>query len=333
MEGTDEPAHPRKPYQDPFLDLLRTETLGDYEILGELGRGGMATVYLAHDIALDRKVAIKVISSAMVDEAMAERFRREARTAAALNHPHIIPIYAVRDRNPLLFFAMKFIAGQSLDPILRGAGALPIPMVQAILSQAGSALGYAHRRGVIHRDVKPANIMIDDEGWVLVTDFGIAKVSSAAGLTGTGVTVGTPAYMSPEQCLGKDLTGASDQYSLGMVGYEMITGQPPFKGDSAMALMFARFNETPKPIQDLRPDCPPALADTVMRMLDGEPEKRWPTMDDAIGAVGAQTLPHDDPVRRQLIAMAVSGENSRIVSRLSTPTSPVPPARRTGRQP
>jgi serine/threonine-protein kinase len=317
-----------KSIQDALLERLKAETLGDYEILTEVGRGGMATVYLAHDIALDRKVAIKVMSSAIVDEGMAERFRREARTAAALNHPHIIPIYAVRDRYPLLFFAMKFIAGQSLDPILKTAGALPIPMVQVILTQAGSALGYAHRRGVIHRDVKPANVMIDDEGWVVVTDFGIAKVSSATGLTVTGVTVGTPAYMSPEQCLGKEVTGASDQYSLGIVAYEMLTGAPPFSADSAMAVMFAQFQETPKPILDSRPDCPPRLAEIVMRMLEKEPEKRWPTIDDAVAAVGASPLAHDDPTRKQLISMAVSSENARLTKRISTPTSPAPAVRR-----
>jgi len=320
-----------KSIQDALLERLKAETLGDYEILIEVGRGGMATVYLAHDIALDRKVAIKVMSSAIVDEGMAERFRREARTAAALNHPHIIPIYAVRDRYPLLFFAMKFIAGQSLDPILKIAGGLPVPMVQTILSQAGSALGYAHRRGVIHRDVKPANVMIDDEGWVVVTDFGIAKVSSATGLTVTGVTVGTPAYMSPEQCLGKEVTGASDQYSLGIVAYEMLTGAPPFSADSAMAVMFAQFQETPKPILDSRPDCPPRLAEVVMRMLEKEPEKRWPTIDDAVAAIGASPLPHDDPTRKQLIAMAVSSENARLTKRISTPTSPAPAVRRSGR--
>ncbi|HEU5154489.1 MAG TPA: protein kinase, partial [Gemmatimonadales bacterium] len=320
-----------KSIQDALLERLKAETLGDYEILTEVGRGGMATVYLAHDIALDRKVAIKVMSSAIVDEGMAERFRREARTAAALNHPHIIPIYAVRDRYPLLFFAMKFIAGQSLDPILKIAGGLPIPMVQTILSQAGSALGYAHRRGVIHRDVKPANVMIDDEGWVVVTDFGIAKVSSATGLTVTGVTVGTPAYMSPEQCLGKEVTGASDQYSLGIVAYEMLTGAPPFSADSAMAVMFAQFQETPKPIFDSRPDCPPKLAEIVMRMLEKDPEKRWPTIDDAVAAIGASPLPHDDPTRKQLISMAVSSENARLTKRISTPTSPAPAVRRSGR--
>ncbi len=320
-----------KSIQEALLERLKAETLGDYEILTEVGRGGMATVYLAHDIALDRKVAIKVMSSAILDEGMAERFRREARTAAALNHPHIIPIYAVRDRYPLLFFAMKFIAGQSLDPILKTAGALPIPMVQAILTQAGSALGYAHRRGVIHRDVKPANVMIDDEGWVVVTDFGIAKVSSATGLTVTGVTVGTPAYMSPEQCLGKEVTGASDQYSLGIVAYEMLTGAPPFSADSAMAVMFAQFQETPKPILDSRPDCPPRLAEIVMRMLEKEPEKRWPTIDDAVAVVGASPLAHDDPTRKQLISMAVSSENARLSKRISTPTSPAPAVRRSGR--
>jgi serine/threonine-protein kinase len=320
-----------KSIQDALLERLKAETLGDYEILTEVGRGGMATVYLAHDIALDRKVAIKVMSSAIVDEGMAERFRREARTAAALNHPHIIPIYAVRDRYPLLFFAMKFIAGQSLDPILKTAGGLPITMVQTILSQAGSALGYAHRRGVIHRDVKPANIMIDDEGWVVVTDFGIAKVSSATGLTVTGVTVGTPAYMSPEQCLGKEVTGASDQYSLGIVAYEMLTGAPPFSADSAMAVMFAQFQETPKPILDSRPDCPARLAEIVMRMLEKEPEQRWPTIDDAVAAIGASPLPHDDPTRRQLISMALSSENAGLTRRISTPTSPAPAVRRSGR--
>jgi serine/threonine-protein kinase len=177
---------------------------------------------------------------------------------------------------------------------------------------------------VIHRDVKPANVMIDDEGWVVVTDFGIAKVSSATGLTVTGVTVGTPAYMSPEQCLGKEVTGASDQYSLGIVAYEMLTGAPPFSADSAMAVMFAQFQETPKPILDSRPDCPTRLAEIVMRMLEKEPEKRWPTIDDAVAAIGASPLPHDDPTRRQLISMALSSENAGLTRRISTPTSPAP---------
>jgi serine/threonine-protein kinase len=312
--------------QEMALEQLRHETLGEYEILDELGRGGMAIVYLAHDIALDRRVAIKVMSTALLDEGLAERFRREARTAASLNHPHIIPIYAVRERNNLLYFVMKFVAGQSLDPIVKGMGPLPIPMAQVILSQAASALGYSHRRGVIHRDVKPANIMLDEDGWVVMTDFGIAKVPSAEGLTMTGVTVGTPAYMSPEQCMGKEVTGASDQYSLGVVAYEMLTGRKPFAATTAMAMMYAHFHEDVKPLRDLRPEIPAELEASVLRMLAKDPEQRWPRIDDAFGA---PVLAHDDPTRQRLIDVARDSSNATRAARISTPTSPVPPARRT----
>ena len=315
----------RKSAQEAALEELRQETLGEYEILGELGRGGMATVYLAHDIALDRRVAIKVMSSSQMDEGLAERFRREARTAASLNHPHIIPIYAVRERNALLYFVMKFVAGETLDPILKTRGALPIPMAQVILAQAASALGYAHRRGVIHRDVKPANIMLDEDGWVVMTDFGIAKVPSADGLTLTGVTVGTPAYMSPEQCMGKEVSGASDQYSLGVVAYEMLTGQKLFSASTAMAMMYAHFHETPRPLREIRPEIPPALEATVLRMLAKDASDRWPRIDDAFTA---PALTHDDPTRQELMALAAGGQSAQRASRISTPTSPIPPAKR-----
>ena len=307
------------------LDLLREETLGEYEILAELGRGGMATVYLAHDIALGRRVAIKVMSPALVEEGVAERFRREARTAASLNHPHIIPIYTVRERPHLLYFVMKFIAGPALDPILKTTGCLPIPMAQLILAQAASALGYAHRRGVIHRDVKPANIMLDEDGWVVVTDFGIAKVSTNTGLTMTGVTVGTPAYMSPEQCMGREVTGASDQYSLGIVAYQLITGQRPFNATSAMSMMYAHFNETPRPLRELRPDCPPELEAMVLRMLAKDAADRWPSIDEAFGGIH---ITPDDATRHSLAALALSSSNATLAAEISTPTSPVPPAKR-----
>jgi serine/threonine-protein kinase len=161
------------------LELLKKATIGDYEILRELGRGGMAAVYLAHDIALDRKVAVKVMSPALLlmGEGMVERFKREARTAANLSHPNIIPIYAVRSSGKSLFFVMKFIPGRSLESIIKELGPMPVPLVRALLQQVGSALGYAHRNGIVHRDVKPANIMIDEEGWAFVTDFGIAKAA------------------------------------------------------------------------------------------------------------------------------------------------------------
>src|SRR2546428_636778 len=248
----------------------------------------MATVYLAHDLALDRKVAIKVLAPALLlmGEGMVERFKREARTAAALSHPHIIPIYAVKESEHVLYFVMKYVQGRALDSIIRDVGTLHIPMVQTILAHAGDALGYAHRHGVIHRDIKSANIMLDEDGWAVITDFGIAKVVQAEGLTMTGVTVGTPTYMSPEQCATRDVTGASDQYSLGVVAYEMLTGRLPFLGESTMAVMYAHFNERPRPVAELRPDCPPNLSAGVMRMLGKDPARRWPSMDDIVAVCG-----------------------------------------------
>ncbi|HEU5154517.1 MAG TPA: Ig-like domain-containing protein [Gemmatimonadales bacterium] len=316
------PAAQERDEHEVLLGLLKQATIGDYEILTELGRGGMATVYLAHDIALDRKVAIKMMAPAlmMMGEGMVERFKREARTSASLSHPHIIPIYGVKSQGKTLFFIMKFIAGRSLESIIRDRGAMPLPMVRAVLQQVGSALGYAHRRGVVHRDVKPANIMIDEEGWAVVTDFGIAKVAESRGLTMTGIAVGTPSYMSPEQCAAKDITGKSDQYSLGCVAYEMLTGKQPFEADSAMAIMFAHFHEKPKPIGELRKDCPVDLAAAVMRMMEKPPDARWPSMEEAIGAIGAAPLSHDDPIRLEMIELARRG-----TARLKLDAVPVPP--------
>ena len=307
------------------LDALRHATLGEYEILAELGRGGMATVYLAHDLALDRKVAIKVLAPALLlmGEGMVERFKREARTAAALSHPHIIPIYAVKESEHVLYFVMKYVQGRALDTVIRDVGTLPIPMVQTILAQVGDALGYAHRHGVIHRDIKSANIMLDEDGRAVVTDFGIAKVVQAEGLTMTGVTVGTPTYMSPEQCATRDVTGASDQYSLGVVAYEMLTGRLPFLGESTMAVMYAHFNERPRPVAELRPDCPPNLSAGVMRMLEKDPARRWPSMDDIVAVCGRPSLRHDDPIRGEMITLAKAGAGSALMAELKTPTSPL----------
>src|SRR2546425_5347189 len=307
------------------LDALRQATVGEYEILAELGRGGMATVYLAHDLALDRKVAIKVLAPALLlmGEGMVERFKREARTAAALSHPHIIPIYAVKEREHVLYFVMKYVQGRALDSIIRDVGTLPIPMVQTILAHAGDALGYAHRHGVIHRDIKSANLMLDEDGWAVITDFGIAKVVQAEGLTMTGVTVGTPTYMSPEQCETRDVTGASDQYSLGVVAYEMLTGRLPFRGESTMAVMYAHFNERPRPVAELRPECPPNLAAGVMRMLEKDPARRWPSMDDIVAVCGRPSLRHDDPVRGEMITLAKAGASSALMAHVKTPTSPL----------
>ncbi len=309
--------------QAGLIDELRRATLGEFEIAAELGRGGMATVFLAHEIALDRKVAIKVMSPALLSsgKGMAERFKREARTAAKLSHPHIIPIYGVRESGRLLFFVMKFVQGRALDAIIKENGALPIKMVQVILAQAGSALDYAHRHGIVHRDIKPANIMVDTEGWTVVTDFGIAKVRESEGLTMTGATIGTPTYMSPEQCSAKEITGATDQYSLGIAAYEMLTGKVPFDADSVMSLMWQHFHEPPPPLLERRPDCPPALAKAVERMLAKAPAERWASLDEAIEAVG--TPPANDPIRQLMKAMARAGIAPEATAP-HTPLSPVP---------
>ena len=314
------------------MDTLRKATMGEYEVMGLLGRGGMATVYLAHDIALDRKVAIKVMSPHLMSgEGMAERFKREARTAGSLSHPHIIPIYAVKEAGDLLFFVMKFVEGRPLDGIIREVGAVPLPMAQTIMQQVGSALGYAHRRGIIHRDIKPANIMLDVDGWAMVTDFGIAKVSDKQGLTMTGATVGTPSYMSPEQCAAtKELSQASDQYSLGVVAYEMLAGRLPFIADSVMAIMYAHFNEPPAPLETVRADCPPAIAAAVMRMLEKDPDKRWPNVETAVAAFGGAPLAPDHPVRSQMMTLATQGGTSQLLAKFSTPPSPSPAGRSAG---
>jgi len=304
---------------------LRRATIGEYEILGVLGRGGMATVYLAHDLSLDRKVAIKVLAPALfhMGEGMVERFKREARTAAALSHPHIIPIYAVKETHQTLYFVMKYVAGRPLDAVINSVGRLPIKMVQTILAHVGDALAYAHRHRVIHRDIKSANIMIDEDGWAVVTDFGIAKVEEAQGLTLTGVTVGTPAYMSPEQCATREVTGASDQYSLGVVAYEMLTGKLPFQSESSMSVMYAHFNERPHDLTQLRSDCPPNLAAAVMRMLEKDPGDRWPTLDDVVACCGRPSLRRDDPVRSEMITLAKAGPGSQLLAGLTVPTSPI----------
>ncbi|HKN67006.1 MAG TPA: Ig-like domain-containing protein [Gemmatimonadaceae bacterium] len=293
---------------------LRAATAGEFDILRELGRGGMAAVYLAHEVALNRKVAIKVMSPALLTgEGMVRRFRQEAVTVANMSHPHIITIHAVRQIEDLHFFVMKFVEGRSLEHIVRSSGALPIRTVRGLLWMVGNALAYAHRRGVVHRDVKPANILIDEDGNAVVTDFGIAKLvardngvprASRGGETQTGVIVGTPTYMSPEQCLARPVSAASDQYSLGLVAYELLTGRPPFSG-SPFVVMHAHTEKPAPAVRDLRPDCDPELDAAVQRMLAKDPAQRWPTVQHALAALGAAPLGDTDPARMTLAELSM----------------------------
>jgi serine/threonine-protein kinase len=319
-----------------LLQVLRQATLGEYEILREIGQGGMATVFLAHEIALDRKVAIKVMSPQYVHGAdMIERFKREARTAAGLNHPHIIPIYAVRESQHLLYFVMKYIQGRSVDAILRDVGPLPFPMVRSILSDIGSALDYAHRQGVIHRDVKPGNIMIDEEGFAVITDFGIARAAQSDSLTRSGTTVGTPSYLSPEACSGEPVGPAADQYSLGIVGYEMITGQLPFTADSSLGMMYAQVHSPPRPSDKMRPDCPTDLRDAIMRMLEKAPADRFPTLKEAVytlngSRAAGRITPNpevDENLRSHIGLLAVPRPGRPVGEMRRTPASPAPLSR------
>jgi uncharacterized protein YjdB len=293
---------------DEMVERLRRATAGDFEIGPELGRGGMAAVFLAHDLALDRQVAIKVMSPAvLLGDGMTERFRQEAVTIARLHHPHIVPVYAVRHGEGLHYFVMRYVRGRSLDQVIQRAGRLPLPIVRSILWQVAAGLTYAHRSGVVHRDIKPANILIDEDGDAVVTDFGIAKAAERPSQTQSGALVGTPAYMSPEQCRGGDVSWASDQYALGAVAYEMITGSPPFEG-STFTVMQAHVERAPRPPAELRTECDPDLEAAILRMLAKERSARFPKMADAMTALGAAPLADGDPLRDELSRLVAPGE-------------------------
>ena len=283
----------------------------------------MAVVFLAHDLSLNRKVAIKaLLPELLYTEGMDRRFKHEARVAAKLDHPNILVIHGVREANDLLFIVMKLVEGLPLSAIVKVAGPLPIPVVRTIIRHVADALSYAHGEGVIHRDVKPANVMVDRRGNVVVMDFGIAKAADDAHLTRTGLVIGTPAYMSPEQCLAKGVTSASDQYSLGVVAYELLTGQTPFRG-SALEMQWAHATAAPPSMRSLRSDCPPELDAIVLRMLAKSPADRWPTLHDVSHALG------DDPstiaaARSALIALVNEVPGRRDPTMPTTPASPVP---------
>ncbi|MGD2070485.1 MAG: Ig-like domain-containing protein [Gemmatimonadota bacterium] len=276
---------------------------GRYEVIRLLGRGGMGVVLMARDLDLGRLVAIKALSpSWLSDESMVGRFQREARTIASLRHESIVSVYDRGRAGEYYYFVMDFIEGVPLSEIIRANGSLTIPVVKAVLYQVGSALDYAHGRSspIVHRDIKPANIMLDADGLAVVMDFGISKVSeSASGLTRTGIVMGTPEYMSPEQCRGPTVTHESDQYSLGAVAFAMLTGAPPFTGPYYQVLM-AHQSEPVRPLAQLRPDCPSDLAAAVERMLAKVPGDRWPTIGDMLHELELRPLPRGNPARREI---------------------------------
>ncbi|HEX8850873.1 MAG TPA: protein kinase [Gemmatimonadaceae bacterium] len=277
--------------EDESLVLLRTlqrSLTGEFDVECEVGRGAMAIVYRATEVELGRRVALKVLPpTAPVSKAVAERFKREARLAASLDHPNIIPVYRVGQVGATHFIAMRFVDGRGLDEIIGAQGPLPVNVVLHVLRGAASALAYAHGSGIIHRDVKSGNIMVDREGRVMVADFGIARAAEDASLTATGSVVGTPYYMSPEQCAARRLGPQSDQYSLGVVAFQMLTGSVPFNAETLPGIMHHHFYTAVPDLRVARPDVPPALYDVVMRALAKKPDHRYATTDAMLEAIEA----------------------------------------------
>src|SRR5881398_3424180 len=276
-----------------------------YTVEGELGRGGMGVVYKARDERLKRQVAIKVLPPELAfREEIRIRFLREAETAARLSHPHIVPIHSVGEGpDGLVYFVMAFVDGESVAGKLKRRGRLPSEEARRIMLETSDALGAAHALGIIHRDVKPDNILLEgSRGRVVVTDFGIAKaLSSSTGsatLTATGVAIGTPHYMSPEQAAGdREIDGRSDIYSLGVVGYQTLAGELPFQAPTVPGILMKQITERAPLVTDKRPDVPEDLAACVMRSLEKEPDDRWPTADALRRALEARSATMYQPRR------------------------------------
>lgn len=262
-----------------LMDRLIAATGERYRIEGEIGRGGMAVVYAATDVRLRRAVAIKVLPPELAFRAdVKERFLREAQMAAGLAHPHIVPIHSVEEHEGLVFMVMGRVHGESLATRLHREPQLPYATVRRILRETADALAHAHVKGVVHRDIKPDNILLEDgTGRVLVTDFGIARAAEGdSRLTVTGVAVGTPTYMSPEQARGDaDVDGRADIYSLGVVGYQMLAGEPPFSAPNTPALLLKHVVDVPPPLAARRHDAPRALVSAVERALAKDKHVRW----------------------------------------------------------
>ncbi|HEY7027567.1 MAG TPA: serine/threonine-protein kinase, partial [Gemmatimonadales bacterium] len=294
------------------LDIVREALHEEYEILEELGRGGMAIVYRAMDKHLGREVAIKVLPFSLAFDAdFVERFQREARTAAQLEHPNIIPIYRVGKAGRVIYFVMKYLRGSSLSKIMAERPKLSPTEIQKILVDVGSALGYAAARGTVHRDVKPDNIMFDEHGLCVVTDFGIAKAGSGQRLTGTGMSIGTPHYMSPEQARAQPIDGRSDIYSLGIVAYQCLVGEVPYDGEDSFSIGYKHIME-PIPSPPLNGPEEKRLFEIIRKMIMKDPGDRFQDAEELMRALEGQPF---STLRRPTISQ---------VGMAAQPTSPLP---------
>ena len=271
---------------------MEPEKLGRYVVQSELGRGAMGVVYKATDSVLERPVAVKTVNITLEREHADKyeaRFYQEAKAAGGLNHPNIVTIHDVGKAGDVVYMAMEYIEGVELRTLIGEGRALALPQALSIASQVAEGLAYAHKRGVVHRDIKPHNVILDEEGRAKVTDFGIAR-AGASDMTETGSIMGTAQYLSPEQAQGHAVTAASDLYSIGVMLYEMLAGKLPFEGDSAVAVALKHLSEPPAPISQWRPDVHPALEAVVMAALAKDPAQRWQSAEDlAAGLEAART--------------------------------------------
>lgn len=257
--------------------------LGRYEIVGELGQGAMGVVYKATDPLIDRIVAIKTITLSLAQDEREEyeaRFYQEAKAAGRLSHPNIVTIFDVGRSGDIAYIAMEFLQGRELRDILNDEKLLPVDQAIDIVAQVASGLAYAHEHGIVHRDVKPSNIMVIRDGHAKITDFGIARMASAAVRTQTGMVLGSPKYMSPEQVMGKLTDPRSDIFSLGVMLFEMLTGQPPFLGENVNAIMYQTLNAIPQPPSSLNPAVPDMLNFIVAKALAKDIENRYQSAKD-----------------------------------------------------
>jgi eukaryotic-like serine/threonine-protein kinase len=279
------------------LDQLRRRLQGRYDIEREIGRGGMGAVYLARDLRLDRPVAIKVLPAEYATQSvLRDRFLRETRTAASFSHPNIVPVYAVEESDDLLAFVMGFVEGESLSSRVQRSGPLSVRDAVKLMQDTGYALAYAHGRGVVHRDIKPDNIMIERAtGRALVMDFGVSRSITAApaatqGLTRVGEVVGTPEYMSPEQASGDTVDGRSDLYSLGLTAFFALTGETAMAAESTGKVLARQIAEQPPSIHARRPDVPQALSDAIDHCLQKDPDARFPSAEALVETLDAAQL-------------------------------------------
>ncbi|WP_434478713.1 serine/threonine-protein kinase [Gemmatimonas sp.] len=274
-------------WPEPAPSLARA-VAGEFRLLREIGRGGMGVVFLAEDTQLQRRVAIKTLPPHLAaDAAVRERFLREARTAAGLSHPNIVPIYSAAERDTVVYFTMGYVHGESLAERLQRDGVMPVEAALSVTRQLALALEAAHAAGVVHRDIKAENVLLDETGRVLVTDFGIARLSEAQPLTATGTVLGTVQYMSPEQVTGDTLDGRSDLYALGILLYHLLTHRFPFERAMPSAVLVAHVNSAPTPMHTYRPDIPPPVDALVMQLLAKRPDDRMPSARAVLGQLDA----------------------------------------------